>query len=391
MRACLTVDLKALKSNLKLLSHLTQKEKGFFCPIIKANAYGHGALEVGQALQAGGVKQVGVVSVDEALELKKLADDLDIYILGPCDNNQIPWLKLYGFVPIVGDGSALKALTVLGGKESPSIPFHLKFNTGMNRFGFLPSEKEKVLEYIQKNPTLRLTGLASHLSEGEKAGSQKEGSAFQQIQAFKKVCDFWTKSLTQTSLSIHLLNSAGWFALWCHELNKDLNLGFRPGIALYGIKPPIECLSSQAKDRYQALPLKPVASLKAFVVRTYTLPAGQRVSYGGEWKSKKKSVLAVVSMGYADGLPYRLFKEGEVLFRGRKAPIAGRICMDFFMIDVTRQASGGAIRKGEEVIIFGRQKQHFISVEEQAEKARSIPEEFLTRIGHRVQKIYKNK
>ena len=389
MRACLEVDLKALRHNVRLLSSLNQKEQGFFCPIIKANAYGHGALKVGQALQLAGVKQVGVVSIEEALELKELAGDLDIYILGPFYKEQVPWLKLYGFIPIVASWEDLKALAVLGGIGGKPIPFHLKFNTGMNRFGFLPSEKEKVLGCIQQNPALRLTGMASHLSDGELAGSLKRGSAFQQIQKFKKVCDFFIRSLPQTELKIHLLNSAGWFALWCHKINKDLSLGFRPGIALYGIKPPIEFLSNQAKEQYQNLPLKPVACLKSFVVRSFPLPAGQLVSYGGEWKSQKKSVLAVVSMGYADGLPYRLFKEGEVLFRGERARIAGRICMDFFMIDVTRQASEEKIQKGEVVVIFGCQKQGFISVEEQVKKAKSIPEEFLTRIGPRVQKIYK--
>ena len=389
MRACLEVDLKPLKHNVRLLSSLNQKEQGFFCPIIKANAYGHGALEVGQALPLAGVKQVGVVSVDEALELKGLTGVLDIYILGPLYKEQIPWLKLYGFIPIVGDWEDLKALAVLGGIGNKPIPFHLKFNTGMNRFGFQPSEKEKILEYIQKNPGIKLTGLASHLSEGELAGSLKEGSAFQQIQQFKKVCDFWARSLPQTRLNVHLLNSAGWLALYCHRLHKTLSLGFRPGIALYGIKPPIKFLSSQAKERYQALPLKPVACLKSFVVRSFSLPTGKRVSYGGEWKSQKKSVLAVVSMGYADGLPYNLSGEGKVLFRGERVPIAGRICMDFFMIDVSQQARKGEIQTGEEVVIFGRQKQSFISVEEQAKNINSIPHEFLTRVSSKALKIYK--
>ncbi len=390
MRACLTVDLKALKHNLKLLSTLTQRAKGFFCPVIKANAYGHGALEVGELLCSAGIRQAGVVSVEEALELRGLAGDMDIYILGPCPKDQMPCLGLYGFIPLVGGWKELEALADFSSVGKKPVSFHLKFNTGMNRFGFLPSERAKVLAFIQKHEGLKLKGLASHLSDGEKAGSQKGGSAFQQVQSFKNLSDFFKNALAGSRLDIHLLNSAGWFALFCHNLTEDLSLGFRPGIALYGVKPPVDFLSSSAKKKYGALPLKPVACLKSFVVRSYRLSHGERVSYGGEWRATGPSTLAVVSLGYADGMPYRLFKGGEVLFRGRRAPIAGRICMDFFMIDVTQQAREGAVRNGEEVVVFGRQKNHFISVEEQVEKAGSIPEEFLTRIGPRVQKIYKN-
>ena len=418
MRACLEVDLKALKHNVKIL--FQEAGTGFFCPIIKANAYGHGVLEVAKTLCEVGVKQVGVVSIDEALQLKELSQEMRIYILGPFYKDQIPWLKLYGFIPIVGQWIDLKALAELAREGGSAVSFHLKFNTGMNRFGFLPSEKEEVLNYIQKQPCLKLSGLSSHLSEGEQAGSQKKGSAFQQIQKFQKVCEFFNHSLPQTNIDIHLLNSAGWFALWCHGLTKDINqahfeksvalenfpsghlnrkrestkkisinLGFRPGISLYGIKPPVDFLSPKARERYHSLDLRPVAGLKSFVVGAYTVQPNQRVSYGGRWRSPKRSTLAVISMGYADGLPYRLYKKGEVLFRGKRASIAGHICMDFFMIDVSQQAREGEIKKGEEVVIFGSQKKGFISVTEQTEKAGSIPEEFLTRIGPRVQKLYK--
>ena len=386
MRACLEVNLKALKHNVKILS----KEAGnsFFCPIIKANAYGHGALEVAKALHSAGIKQAGVVSIEEALQLYPISQEMTIYILGPFYKDQIPWFKLYGFIPIVGDWDSLKALANFANRNNQLLPFHLKFNTGMNRFGFSPSEKSALLQSIQKYPYLKLKGLASHLSEGEKAGSQKEGSALQQIRLFKQICAFFKTALPRNTIDVHLLNSAGWVALWCHGRTKELSWGFRPGISLYGIKPPVEFLTRKAKERYHALDLKSVACLKAFVVQSYKLKPNQRVSYGGKWKSRKKSTLAVVSMGYADGLPYRLFKEGEVLFRGERVSIAGHICMDFFMIDVTQQALKGEIKKGEEVVIFGQQKKALILVQEQTEKAGSIPEEFLTRIGPRVQKIF---
>ena len=129
--------------------------------------------------------------------------------------------------------------------------------------------------------------------------------------------------------------------------------------------------------------------MKSFVVQSYTLPAGQPISYGGKWVTKRQSTLAVISMGYADGLPYRLFNKGEVLFRGKRVPIVGHICMDFFMIDVTAVvADKKEVQRGEEVVIFGVQSSQFISVEEQSDAVDSIPEEILTRLGERVHRVY---
>ena len=386
MRACLEVDLKALKENVKTFSLMTQKENGFFCPIVKANSYGHGALEVAKAIKEVGIRKIGVISIDEALALKELADDIEIYIFGPYDRTQIDAIDLYHFIPIVGQWTDLKVLMLSKRKE---VPFHLKFNTGMNRFGFQPSEGSHILEYIKKYPMLKLQGLASHLSEGELAGSKQNSSAIQQIHSFKKIHHFFQQSLPHQNLHIHLLNSAGYFSLWCHSQLKDLSLGFRPGICLYGIKPPVIFFSKEAKQKYHSFHLKPVSCLKSFVMQSYTLPAGQPISYGGKWVTKKKSKLAVISMGYADGLPYRLFNKGEVLFRGERVPIVGHICMDFFMIDVTAVVvDKEEVRRGEEVVIFGAQNNQFIPVEEQSDAVNSIPEEILTHLGDRVHRVY---
>ncbi|MDE0119300.1 MAG: alanine racemase [Bdellovibrionales bacterium] len=386
MRACLEVDLKALKENVKTFYAMTCKEKGFFCPIVKANSYGHGALEVAKAMREAGIKKIGVISIDEALALKELASDMEIYIFAPFDKTQMEVIDLYHFIPVVGQWDDIEALTLSKKKE---VPFHLKFNTGMNRFGFPPSEVSPILEYIKKHPMLKLQGLASHLSEGELAGFKKNSSALRQIHNLKKIHHFFKQFFPNQNLHIHLLNSAGFFALWCHSQLKDFSLGFRPGICLYGIKPPVLFSSKEAEQKYHSIHLKPVSCLKSFVVRSYTLPAGQPISYGGKWITKKKSKVAVISMGYADGLPYRLFNKGEVLFRGERVPIVGHICMDFFMVDVTAVVgAAGEVQRGEEVVIFGSQNNRFISVEEQSDAVDSIPEEILTRLGERVQRVY---
>ena len=388
MRSCLEVNIKTLKKNIETLFQYAKSESCFFCPVIKANAYGHGAFAVIQTISRMNIKRIAVTSLEEAVQFKKQFPDMEIYILGPFDTADIPVINQYNIIPIVGQWQNLKDLTQ---SKRKSVPFHLKFNIGMNRFGFHPDEMKEVLKYIEQHSVLQLMGVAGHLSKGEYI--IVESSAVQQVKAFKKICEFFNKSFSLRKLNNHLLNSSGWFALWSHS-ECDLSLGFRPGICLYGIKPPVEFSSQEAEKKYHEFPLQPAACLKSFVVHSYKLPAGESISYSGVYTTKIDSVLAVVSMGYADGLPYRLFAKGEVLFRGQRAPIAGHICLDFFIIDVTKIVSkegkcSGEVKKGEEVVIFGRQKDHFISIEEQAEKAQSVPEEFLTCLSPRVQRVYK--
>ena len=259
----------------------------------------------------------------------------------------------------------------------------------MNRIGFPPSDKTQLMEYIHKNPFLNLQGLASHLSEGETAGRLTNTGTRQQIHLFQKIChDFLSFFPSLKPQHCHLLSSTGWWALWSHSQWKN-DLGFRPGLCLYGLKPPIDFQSPSAEKKYQSITLKPVLCLKAHVVQSHQLQTGQTVSYGNTWKTDKPSVVAVVSMGYADGLPHSLSNKGFVLFRGKRSPIVGRVCMDFFMTDVTEAVKEKSVQPGEEVVIFGSQQSHFLSIQEQAEQAGSIPYELLARLGKRVTRVYK--
>lgn len=385
MRACLEVNLSAFAENIQILIKHIDKENSFFCPIIKADAYCHGAAGILKTLIQFGINTIGVISCEDALKYKKLFPELNIYIFSPYNADDIQFIDTYHFIPVVGQWDNLEALTK---SKRKCVPFHLKFNTGLNRFGFHPSEISKVLEYIQNHPSLQLKGLASHLSEGGKIAIEESDAALQ-VQSFKKVCDFFKKQLPNQKFQNHLLNTSGWFALWSHS-KYDASLGFRPGICLYGIKDPVVFSSKEAEQKYHSFSLKPISCLKSFVVHSYTLPAGEPISYAGTWKTKKQSQLAVVSMGYADGIPYSLFNKGEVLFRGERVPIVGHVCMDFFTIDVTSLADQGEIQNGEEVVIFGHQKNNFIPVTEHSDTINSIPEELFTRLGNRVHKIIKN-
>ena len=383
-RACLEVDLQALSENVHVLSALAGGKSSFFCPMIKADSYGHGALVVAKQLQSISIKKVGVISVEEGLQLKSLSREMGIYIFGPFDRVQINVIDDHGFIPVVGQWEDLKSLA----ESKKEIPFHIKFNLGMNRLGFHLSEVSSLVEYIRQYPCLQLKGVCSHLNEGEKAGLGKEEKAIQQIVSFQNICHSFQCYFSSRCLQFHLLGSAGWWALWSHS-KWERDLGFRPGICLYGVKPPVVFESEEARKKYDSIDLRNVSVLKAFVMQSRILSVGQSVSYGGIWTAKRKTVLAVVSMGYADGLPYNLSNKADVLFRGKRVPIVGRICMDFFMIDVTMAVGEEKeVSKGEEVVIFGSQADNFISLEEQAEKADSIPYELLTRIGNRVHRDY---
>ena len=382
MRAALEVHLKNFSHNVQTL-HSLQPKDSFFCPILKANGYGMGALPLARQLKKCGIRQVGVVSFEEALQLKDLAGDMEIYIFGPYHKNHLKIRDSYPFIPVPGNWENLKMLS----QCKKPVTLHLKFNTGMNRFGFLPSEKHTVAEYIKKHPQLQLAGLASHLSTGEEAATREPNArAAGQINIFKELVQFFKQHFHP--LHTHLLASAGGLSLWSHHNKIDPELGFRPGIGLYE-KPGISFFKASAESRYHSINLKPVGTLKSFVVTVRHLPAGETVSYGSFYTTKRKSVVAVVSMGYADGLPYGLFPKGEVLFRGKRVPLAGPVCMDFFTIDITDAVKNKPVQTGEEVVIFGWQKPEQITLAELAKKTNSIPKVLLAQLGDRVQRVYK--
>ena len=388
MRACLEVDLKYLTDNIKTLHSLGEKLSDdsskqpqgiFFCPMVKANSYGHGVVEVAHTLKKSGVTRVGVISFEEAMEIKETG--LTVYVFGPYPPEHIELMDHHSFIPVVGRWEDLKAL--LHSKQK-QIPFHIEFNMDMNRTGFELCEATELIEYIKKYPALILRGVASHLSTGEDLASDFHSISKQ----FRDTLTLFKNSFPKWNLNIHLLNSAGFFSVWSHSLD-DLDLGFRPGISLYGIKPRIQFLSVSAEKKYQSLDLKPVSCLKSFVVQVRSISPGETVSYCKTWTASRKSTVAVVSMGYADGMPYHSSNTIEVLLRGKRVPVIGRICMDFFMIDATEVAREGELEKGEEVVIFGSQQKASISVTEQADKLQTIPYQLMTGLGKRVVRVYK--
>ncbi len=399
-RAVLELDLGKLKKNCAALRRLAP-EGAFFCPMAKAGGYGHGAAPVVQALTEEGVRQAGVATVSEAWQIRNGReagpanrrgrepgpDSLDILVFGPVLNKEdLSWGMENHLVFVLGSWIELEALAKEARTRGRLGRAHLKFDTGFSRLGFELSEAEKLKAFLSKNPQIRLEGLASQLIEGSEAGIEKSPSR-RQLERFLALKGIFP------SLPFHALNTAGLISAWSHNMSCDT--GSRPGIGLYGLKPAAAFASQRAKKKAAGLRLEPASRLKSFVAAVRRLKKGGRVSYSGEWTAPRPSVIIAVSIGYGDGFLRAAGQGGkgggrQILFRGRRVPIAGRVCMDFFMADVTECLKGGQPlpRPGEEAVIFGRQGQAFLSVEEQSEWAGTIPYEMFVRLGDRVQRAY---
>ena len=372
--AVLEIDLKLLQENCSVLKKLSGQN--FFCPMVKAQGYGHGIVSVTGALLATGVKQVGVVAVSEARMLRNaLPDAPDILIFGPILNQEdLDWGQKNRCVPVINNWNDLKYLA-----KKNSSRVHIKFNTGFSRLGFEVSEAEKLKNFFLKYSHIKVEGICSQLLSGEELG-QKTSASYGQMEKMRHLVPLFPVK------NSHLFNTAALLSSACH--GEKIDFGSRPGIGLYGVKPKIVCSGTEAENRWKQISLKPASTLKSRVVGVHKLEKGEAVSYEGTWQAKRPSVIAVVSIGYGDGFPRTLSSpQGFVLFRGTRVPVVGRVCMDFFMIDVTnvRGANPGL---GEEVVIFGTQKKATLSPEEQAEKASTIPHELFVRLGDRVKREY---
>ena len=350
----------------------------FFCPMLKANAYGHGVAPVAKALFSVGVKQVGVLSANEAWPIKEMAEEMDILIFGPILNKEdLSWIAEENLVVVCNNWQDLKSIAQL---KKP-LRIHLKFDTGFSRLGFDLDSAEEIYDFLKQQTQIQLEGLATQLVSGEELGDKKSFSSYQ-LKLFAGLKKFFPQT------AFHALNSSALTSVFAHG-EKRL-FGSRPGIALYGIKPEIFFNSPKAKEKWKSLPLAPVSCLKSPVVAERKISKGTPVSYGGSWKAPRRCHIATLSLGYGDGFSRSFGALREVLFRGKKRPVVGALCMDFFMIDVTGCETEGPIRLGEEALIFGRQKGEFLSPETQAKAISSIPYELFSQLGPRVERVYKN-
>jgi alanine racemase len=362
------VNLDNLAYNMKNI-RARAKSKELFA-VVKADAYGHGAVEAAPVLLENGATRLAIAVLSEGVELRKAGIECPIMILGYTPETLIADVLEYDLEPTLFSYEYAEKLSKAAAAAGKTVKIHIKVATGMGRIGFLPNE-ESVAEAVKisKLPNLEIEGLFSHFSTADELN--KEYSNYQ----YKNYTWFLEK-LLENGVKINIRdidNSAAIMDL--PETNLD---GVRPGIIMYGYYPSDEVDKS-------VLDIKPVMTLKACLLHVKTLEEGQYIGYGRKFKTERKSVIGTIGIGYADGYTRMLSKKAKVIINGKFAPVVGNICMDQCMIDLT---DVGEVKVGDEVILMGTDGNLKFDADDIAPLLGTINYEVLCMIGRRVPRVY---
>ena len=349
----------------KIKEHLKTDTK--VLAVIKSNAYGHGGIELAKEAVKAGIYGIGVSSIEEGITFRKAGIKAKILVFG--SGYPIEYLTttvFWDLIPTISSLQGLHELSNIAKKFKKNLEFHLKVDTGMGRVGVVAGENtDIILKKIATMSEITMTGIYTHFSVADTNADYTES----QLHKFNEVI----KSAKKLGLKFiaHAANSAAILT------NKKTHLDMvRPGIALYGLSP--------FEHAPQDLKLKPVLSWKTKIIYLKKVPSGFCVSYGRTFVTNKNSVIATVPVGYADGYSRVFSNKANVLARGKRCPIAGRITMDMMMIDVT-DVKGVSI--GDEVVLLGTQGKETIKVEELAKLKNTISYEIICSIATRVPRI----
>ncbi len=417
------VDLSAIRSNVSLLASIVKPS--ILCAVVKANAYGHGAQEVAVAALDGGAQWLAVAFGEEALEVREAVTDAPILLLQEpsvgTDSHDIRDLLELGIVPTVYSAEGIERIGKVAQSMGRKVDVHLKVDTGMHRVGADIKKLDSVMELLSRFPFLRVTGLWSHLAVADGDCSEDIEFTDRQLEALKSVSGEVGYS-EESPVMLHLANSAGAIAHPSTRLDM-----VRCGISIYG-EIPSEMVAAKLAEQVRSaeqtrsaeqvgshsagyqLPLPPsklipALSLKARVSYVRELEKGERLSYGRHYKLDRRSIVATVPLGYADGLARGLFKpelnfnedtngdvnedtNGYVLLRGEKRPIAGTVTMDQVLIDCGDDAS---VSVGDEVVVIGEQVDVQVTASDLARKLGTISYEVFCGISSRIPRVYLNR
>jgi len=361
------IDTEALRFNYRQLRKFVSGTAKVMA-IVKANAYGHGDVEVASVLEGLGCEFFGVAIPEEGLKLRQGGIKKPIVVLGGVYPNQIKDVIGLDLTPVVFDLGIARLINEEAKKSGSPQKIHVKIDTGMGRLGLLPDQVEPFFTGLKELKGLRVEAVLSHFVEAE---SEDKEYSKHQLGLFLKTVET-IKSLGVSPAYIDMANSAA--AVDYAASHLDL---IRPGIMLYGSLP-------SARFREQ-IELRPVMQLKTRVLHTKSVGPGFSVSYGRTFVTSRPSVIATLPIGYGDGLPRRLSGLGHALVNGKRAPLVGRVCMDLTMCDVTDIPNAGP---GTEVVLIGRQGDGEITADEVAAKTNTISYEIFCNISARVPRIY---
>lgn len=362
------INLSNLDYNIKQIKQKVGDKE--IIGVVKADGYGHGSVEVSKVLLDNGVKTLAIATLQEAITLRESGITCPIIMLGITPEMYVDTLLKYDITPVTSSFENAEAISEAAKAANKTIAAFVAVDTGMGRIGFLTDEKSlEGFKKISKLSNLKIKGLFSHFAT---ADEMDKTYAKQQLSHYNDIYE----KLKQAGVDIPYRTFANSAAIM--EIPAAHFDAVRPGIVLYG------CYPSQEVDRNQ-LSIKPVMSVKANIVHLKKVPPGFCVSYGRKFITERESLIATLTLGYADGYPRYLSGKGRVIINGVYAPVAGNICMDQCMIDVTDVPD---VKLGDEVVLMGSQGDLTILADEIGEKTGTINYEIVCAFGQRLPKVY---
>ena len=360
------IDLEAIEHNVSVLVELADPAQ--VCAVVKADGYGHGAVEASRAALDAGASWLGVALCEEGRELREAGIDAPILLLSEPTAAEMDAVVTEHLRPTVYTEEGVAALGAAARRAAEPVPVHLKVNTGMYRVGAPPDRAIALAELVRDSPGLGLEAVWSHCPVADEPDNPFTG---EQIGRLRDVLADLDRDGLHPPM-VHLANSA---AVICQpEARFDL---VRAGIAVYGVAPG-PALAGRAD-------LRPAMRLVSEVTFVQRVPEGAGVSYGHEWHAERDTTIATIPIGYADGVSRRWFDVGgSVLIRGRRRPVTGVVTMDQLMVD----CGDDEVAAGDEVVLIGRQGDDELTAEEWADKLGTIGYEIVSRIGARVPRMY---
>ncbi len=361
------IDLDAIAHNCREIKKWIG-EKTELAAVIKGNAYGQGIIMVAKTALESGATRLAAARVDEGVVVRKAGIEAPIFVMGYVPAEEMETVVRWRITPPIMHWHTAKAISEISSAQRVVTPVHVKVDTGMGRFGLLPDEVVDFVKRLVELPGIRLEGLYTQFAVADEVDKTY---TYQQWDVYKKVL----KGLEEAGIHIpirHVCNSAA--TLNFPEMHLDM---VRCGIAIYGHYP--------SPVTNHSIALRPAMTLKSRVGRIRTLPPGSSISYGCTYTTTRPTTVALVPIGFGDGLSRQLSNKGSVLIRGKRAPIVGQVCMDQCIVDVSGIPD---VQQDDDVVLFGRQDEAEITAEEIASLMDSINYVVLVAISARVPRVY---
>ncbi len=373
------IDLASFRHNVNVVRSLVEPGVKIMA-VVKADAYGHGAVPCAQAALEAGAECLGVAVLEEGIELREADIGAPILVLGSIFPNEIQDLLHYHLSPALFHYPLAHLLARQAEKRGKTVGVHVKIDTGMGRLGIPPEEFVCLMQQLSALKNLRVEGVFTHLSSADEPDPDY---TLTQLTRFSEALKLWTDQ-GEPLPPTHCANTAG--ILKFPQSHREI---VRPGIILYGAlpSPDLAPILAASEKTSGANRFRPVMQWKTRILSVQRVPKGRALSYGRTFVTERDSLIATLPVGYADGLSRSLSGKMEVLVHGQRAPQVGTICMDLTLIDVTDVR--GDVRAEDEVVLFGTQGEDTITADEMAEWEGTISYEVLCNVGKRVPRVYK--